>query len=269
MSELKNGVDPGACLVDTHAHLDIEEFDGDREDVIKRALGEGVGIIINASFDLASSQRSVALAGRHESIYALVGIHPHDAGDVPGDYLARLGELAGKPGVVAVGEIGLDYYRDLSPRPVQQKIFREQLALARDLDLPVVIHDRDAHGDLLDILKRDGPGKRGGVMHCYSGSWEMAKVCLAMGFFISIAGPVTFPNATKLKDIAARLPLERLLIETDCPYLAPQARRGKRNEPAYVRYVAEEIASLRGVRMEELARAVTANAGVIFGLPGA
>lgn len=263
------GGDPGIFLVDTHAHLDIEDFDGDREDVIRRALGEGVGMIINASFDLASSERSVSLARKHQNIYALVGIHPHDAENIPADYLARLAELAGRPKVVAVGEIGLDYYRDLSPRPVQQRVFREQLALARELDMPVVIHDRDAHGDLLDILKKDGPGKRGGVLHCYSGSWEMAKVCLAMGFFISIAGPVTFPNAAKLKDIAARLPLERLLIETDCPYLAPQSRRGKRNEPAYVRYVAEEIASLRGISIGELARAVTANAGTIFGLSGA
>lgn len=254
------------ALVDTHAHLDIEEFDGDREEVIKRALEEGLQIIINASFDLASSARSARLAEQYPFIYALVGVHPHDAEDVPEDYLVRLDELAHRPGVVAIGEIGLDYYRDLSPRPVQQKIFREQLALCRELDMPVVIHDRDAHGDLLDILKKDGIGGRGGVMHCYSGSWEMAKVCLAMGFYISIAGPVTFPNASKLKDIAARLPLDRLLTETDCPYLAPQARRGKRNEPSYVRYVVEEIAALRNIEPAELAAAANNNARAVFGL---
>lgn len=269
MATLKSGGDPVNFLVDTHAHLDIEEFDGDRGDVIRRAQEQGVGIIVNASFDLASSERSVTLAGEYEFIYALVGVHPHDAGDVPEDYLARLEELARGPGVVAVGEIGLDYYRDLSPRSVQQKVFREQLALAKELDLPVVIHDRDAHGDLLDILKKDGLGKRGGVMHCYSGSWEMAKVCLAMGFYISIAGPVTFPNAAKLKEVAFKVPPDRILIETDCPYLAPQAKRGKRNEPSYVRYVAEEIASLRGVSLEQLGRAVTANARTIFGIAGA
>jgi hydrolase, TatD family len=253
-------------LVDTHAHLDIEEFDGDREETILRARDAGLRYIVNASFDLSSSERSVKLAERYPFIYALVGVHPHDAEDVPENYLARLGELAGSPGVVAIGEIGLDYYRDLSPRPVQQKVFREQLALCRDLDLPVVIHDRDAHGDLLDILKKDGIGRRGGVMHCYSGSWEMAKLCMAMGFYISIAGPVTFPNASRLKDIAGKLPLERLLTETDCPYLAPQARRGKRNEPAYVGYVVEEIASLRGMAPDVLSAAVLENTRTVFGI---
>jgi len=256
-------------LVDTHAHLDIKQFGGDREEVIARAREEGVQIIVNASFDLPSSARSAQLAEQYPFIYALAGVHPHDAEDVPDDYLTRLGELAGRPGVVAIGEIGLDYYRDLSPRPVQQKIFREQLALCRDLDLPVVIHNRDAQGDLMDILKKDGLGSRGGVIHCYSGSWEMARLCLAMGFYISIAGPVTFPNASKLKDIAAKLPLDRLLTETDCPFLTPQAKRGKRNEPAYVRYVVEEIAALRGMAPAELAASVIKNARAIFGLPNA
>ncbi|GBF34361.1 deoxyribonuclease YcfH [Desulfocucumis palustris] len=254
-------------LVDTHAHLDIEEFDGDREEAILRARDAGVRYIINASFDLPSSERSVKLANQHPFIYALVGVHPHEAEDLPENYLARLGGLAAGPGVVAIGEIGLDYYRDLSPRPVQQKVFREQLALCRELDLPVVIHDRDAHGDLMDILKKDGISRRGGVLHCYSGSWEMAGLCMAMGFYISIAGPVTFPNAARLKDIAGKLPLERLLTETDCPYLAPQARRGKRNEPAYVRYVTEEIASLRGMETDVLAAAVLENTRAIFGIP--
>ncbi len=254
--------------MDTHAHLDIEEYDEDREEVIRRARDAGVRFIINASFDLPSSERSVKLAKQHPFIYALVGVHPHDAEDVPENYLTRLGELAGSPGVVAIGEIGLDYYRDLSPRQVQQKVFREQLALCRHLDFPVVIHDRDAHGDLIDILKKDGIGNRGGVLHCYSGSWEMAKLCIAMGFYISIAGPVTFPNASKLKDIAGKIPLERLLTETDCPYLAPQARRGKRNEPAYVRYVVDEIALLRGMEPDDLAAAVLENAKAVFNVGG-
>ena len=252
-------------LVDTHAHLDMSDFDADREEVLARAAEKGVSVIVNASFDLPSSRRSVELAERHRGIYALVGIHPHDADKVPPCYLDDLRELLKKPVVVALGEIGLDYYRDLSPRPAQHKVFREQLALARELDIPVVIHDRDAHGDLLDILRHDGIPKKGGVMHCFSGSWEMAQECIKMGFFISIAGPVTYPNAAKLKDIAARLPLDRIVVETDCPYLAPQLHRGKKNEPSYVRVVAEEIAKLRGMTLEDLARAASANASTIFG----
>jgi TatD DNase family protein len=253
-------------LVDTHAHLDIDEFDADREEVIERAAASGVAVIVNASFDMDSSRRSAALAAKYPNIYALAGVHPHDAGQVGQGYLEDLAALAGQPGVVALGEMGLDYYRDLSPREVQQKVFREQLALARELEMAVVIHDRDAHADVMKILKQDGISKRGGVMHCYSGSWEMAVEFMKMGFYISIAGPVTFPNAARLKDIAVKLPLDRLLVETDCPYLAPQARRGKRNEPAYVRYVAEEIAGLRGITAESLALAASANAAAIFGL---
>ncbi|MFZ5634212.1 MAG: TatD family hydrolase [Bacillota bacterium] len=253
-------------LVDTHAHLDIEDFDGDREEVVKRAAGSGVAAIINASFDLESSRRSVEMAGKYAGMYALVGIHPHDAGDVPQGYLEDLRALARDPAVVALGEMGLDYYRDLSPRAAQQRVFREQLALARELEMPVVIHDRDAHGDVMDILRRDGAPRPGGIMHCYSGSWEMARECMKKGFYISIAGPVTYPNAARLKDIAARLPPDRILVETDCPYLTPQAHRGKRNEPAYVKYVAEEIARLKGMSPAQLAGAASANAARIFGI---
>jgi len=253
-------------LVDTHAHVDIDAFDADREEVLERAAQNGVAVIINASFDMESSRRSVALAESRGGVYALAGVHPHDAGEVPENYLEELASMAKGPRVVALGEMGLDYYRDLSPREVQQKVFREQLALARELEIPVVIHDRDAHADIMSILKKDGISGRGGIMHCYSASWEMAVDFMKMGFYISIAGPVTFPNAARLKDIAARLPLDRLLVETDCPYLAPQARRGKRNEPAYVRYVAEEIAGLRGMDLESLARSASANAAAIFGI---
>ncbi|MFZ5642776.1 MAG: TatD family hydrolase [Bacillota bacterium] len=258
-------------LVDTHAHLDIEEFDKDRDEVIGRAVESGVAAIVNASFDMDSSYRSVALAESHEMIYALVGVHPHDADEVPKNYLEQLESLSKRRKVVAMGEMGLDYYRDLSPRTVQQKVFREQLALARELDIPVVIHDRDAHSDVMEILKGDSLPKRGGVMHCYSGSWEMAREFMKMGFYISIAGPVTFPNAAKLRDIAVKLPMDRILIETDCPYLAPQKWRGKRNEPAYVKYVAGEIAGLRGMPADDFARAASANAAAIFGIsiPGA
>ncbi|MFZ5646187.1 MAG: TatD family hydrolase [Bacillota bacterium] len=253
-------------LVDTHAHIDIEEFDGDREETVQRASESGVAVIVNASFDLESSRRSVALAGRYSGLYAIVGIHPHDADEAPQGYLDRLAELARDPKVVALGEMGLDYYRNLSPREAQQRVFREQLALARELEMPVVIHDRDAHGDLMDIIRKDGVPEKGGVMHCYSGSWEMAQECMKRGFYISIAGPVTYPNAARLKDIAARLPSDRILIETDCPYLSPQVYRGRRNEPAYVKYVAEEIARLRGISTGEFARAASSNAARIFGI---
>lgn len=256
---------PGIILVDTHAHLDMKEFQNDREEVIKRAYDTGLVAIVNASFDLASSRRSVSMAGKYQCVRALVGIHPHDADKVFDGYLDELHSLALNPAVVAIGEMGLDYYRDLSPRLRQQKVFREQLALARELDMPVVVHDRDAHGDLMNILVKDGVPDRGGVMHCYSGSWEMAQKCMQMGFYISIAGPVTYPKATRLKDIAARLPLDRILIETDCPFLTPQSNRGKRNETAYVKYVAEEIARLREMPIECFARATTDNAEMIFG----
>lgn len=253
-------------LFDTHAHLNDEDFDADREEVIERARSAGVALIVNVGYDLNSSRESIKLAGRYDLIYAAVGIHPHGAARAAQGYLEDLAELAGCPKVVALGEMGLDYYRDLSPRPAQQKVFREQLALARQLKMPVIIHDRDAHGDLLDILKKDGPGEAGGVLHCYSGSWEMARQCLSMGFYISIAGPVTFQNAPKLKDVAARVPADRLLVETDAPYLAPAPHRGGRNEPSHVRYTALEIARLKGIEPEELALTCMENGKRIFGL---
>ncbi|OAT86151.1 hydrolase TatD [Desulfotomaculum copahuensis] len=236
--------------------------------MLDRARAAGVVLIINAGYDLPSSRRAVDLAAEYDFIYAAVGVHPHEVAGLPADYLDTVRELSRQAKVVAIGEIGLDYYRDLSPREVQRRVFREQLALAKELNLPVVIHDRDAHGDVLDILRKDGAGPGGGVLHCFAGSLEMAAACLEMGFYISFAGPVTYPNARRPKEVAAAVPLERLLVETDSPYLTPQAHRGKRNEPAYVRYVAEQIAALRGIAPAELARAATANARRVFGLPG-
>jgi len=253
-------------LFDTHAHLDFEDFDADREEMIGRARAAGVVHIVNVGYDLVSSSRAVELSVRYDLIYAAVGVHPHVAGQVPPDYLEKIEKLAAHPKVVALGEMGLDYFRDLSPRPAQKKVFREQLALAKKLNLPVIIHDREAHGDMMDILRRDGPFPAAGVIHCYSGSWEMAKECMAMGFYISIAGPVTFPNASRLKDVAARVPEDRLLLETDAPYLTPVPHRGKRNESAYVRFTAEEVAALRGMEAEELARICTENGRKLFRL---
>ncbi|MGQ9823826.1 MAG: TatD family hydrolase [Desulfotomaculales bacterium] len=257
---------PGV-LVDTHAHLIDGRFDRDRQEVLERAKAAGVALIVNVGYDLESSRKSVALAGEFDCVYAAVGVHPHDAAQVPPGYLEELRRLAEGEKVVAVGETGLDYYRNLSPAEVQKKVFREHLALARELDLPVIIHDRDAHKDVLGILKEDGPGRAGGVLHCFSGDWEMARVCLEMGFFISIAGVVTYPKSSLLKEIAARVPVERLLVETDCPYLTPEPWRGRRNEPAYVRSVVECVANLRGMSAGELALITARNARSLFCFP--
>lgn len=251
-------------LFDTHAHLDDDDDYRDRDAMIDRARAAGVAYIVNVGFDLESSRRTIKLAEKYDLIYAAVGIHPHDAKKARTGYLKELEVMASHPRVVAMGEMGLDYYRDISPRPVQKKVFLEQLALAKKLNKPVIIHDRDAHGDIMDILRKEGLGPSGGVMHCYSGSWEMAKECLNMGFYISIAGPVTFPHAPKLKDVAARVPLDSLLLETDAPYLTPVPHRGKRNEPAYVFYTAEEVARLRGLKTEDLARACVDNGRKLF-----
>lgn len=251
-------------LFDTHAHLDDAGYNKDRDEMIRRARQAGVAHIVNVGFNLASSRDSINLADRYDLVYAAVGIHPHDAAGAGPGYLEELAKMAAHPKVVAIGEMGLDYYRDLSPRPVQRKVFREQMALAKKLQKPIIIHDRDAHGDMMDILRKEKLGPSGGVMHCYSGSWEMARECLAMGFYISIAGPVTFPNAVKLKDVAARVPRDRLLIETDAPYLTPAPYRGKRNEPAYIIYTAEEVARLRGMEKEDLAKMCAENGRKLF-----
>lgn len=257
----------GLVLVDTHAHLVDEAYNRDRKEVIERARAGGVVQIVNVGFDLDSSRNSVALAREYDFLYAAVGVHPHDAARVPAGYLDELGKLARDQKVVAIGETGLDYYRNLSPRPEQRRVFREQLALARELELPVIIHDRDAHGEVLEIFRQDGLGPAGGVLHCFSGSWEMARECLRMGFYISLAGVVTYPKSTRLQSIAVNLPLERLLVETDCPYLSPEPRRGKRNEPVYVRYVLERIAQLRKMAAAELALLTAQNARRLFRLP--
>ena len=253
-------------LIDSHAHLDDRRFDEDREEVIERAGQDGVTQIINIGCDLASSKRSVELAAKYACIYATAGVHPHDAKDVPPDYLEQLRKLLQQPKTVAVGEIGLDYYYDHSPRQVQKEVFIQQLNLAKEVQLPVVIHLRDAYGDFLEIMKKERLGPVNGVMHCYSGSLEVAEECLNMGFYISFAGPVTFKNAGKLKEVARVVPLEKMLVETDCPYLTPVPHRGKRNEPAYVKHVAEQIAELKGITIAEMSRAVYQNTKELFSI---
>ena len=250
-------------VIDSHAHLDSLKFDRDREAAIDRARQAGVVAILNVGGDLASSQAALALAERYDFIYAAVGVHPHDARTVAPAVLDELRALAPHPKVVAIGEIGLDYYRDLSPRPVQRQAFADQLALAAELGLPVVVHSREALDDVLAALR----GWEGsGVLHSYSGGPERLDEVLELGFSIGISGPVTFPKSEPLRAVAAAVPLERLLVETDCPYLTPVPYRGRRNEPAYVRYVAEAVARARGMEADSLARAAAGNARRLFGM---
>ena len=253
-------------LIDSHAHIDDDRFDADREAVLSRARAAGVDLIVNIGADMASSARSVALAEQYPQVYATVGMHPHDAKDMREQDYQQLVRWAAQPKVVAIGEIGLDYHYDLSPRPVQQEVFLRQLDIARQTGKPFVVHEREAHADTFEIIRSAAKGLEG-VFHCFSGSVETARQYLKLGFYVSIAGPVTFPKSAKTKEVARYVPLDRLLVETDSPYLTPQAFRGRRNEPAYVRLVAEEIASLRELPLEELARATSENACRLFRIP--
>lgn len=254
-------------LYDTHAHLDHSRLYPDLPAVMERAAAAGVSRVNCVGCDWPSSLMSVRLAEKYAvgpvRVYAAVGVHPHDANTLDEAMLERLVDLAQAEAVVAWGEIGLDYYRDLSPRPVQQRAFAQQLAAAEALGLPVIIHDRDAHHDILEQLKAARPSA-GGVMHCFSGSWEMARDCLDLGFYISLAGPLTYANARSLPEVAKKLPLDRVLVETDCPYLSPEPFRGQTNEPAHVSRVLACLALLRGLDYEEMAARTTENACRLF-----
>ncbi len=251
-------------LIDSHAHVDFPQFDDDRDAVIDRARAMGLVALVNIGTNVSTSRASVRLAERYDFIYSAVGIHPHDADTVTPETLDDLRALAQHPEVVAIGEIGLDYYRDYSPRPAQRQAFRDQLALASELDLPVVIHSRDAHDDVLTILS-DWEGT--GVLHTYAAGPERLDQVIDMGFFIGISGPVTYSKAKQLRNVASVVPLDRLLIETDCPYLTPEPHRGKRNEPAYVKFVAEAVAQARGDSIQQVAEATTENTRRLFGIP--
>ena len=254
-------------LIDSHAHLDGEKFADDRAAVVERALAAGVVKIITMGDSLESSARSVALAEEFESVYAAVGIHPEEAQPMTTATDEQLAAWAAQEKVVAIGEIGLDYYweKDEEKRALQRAIFVRQLDLARQLKLPVCIHDREAHGDMMKILKTEGRGLRG-VLHCYSGSWEMAAELLKGDWYFGIDGPLTYKNAAKLPEIVQRLPAERILVETDSPYLSPMPFRGKRNEPAHVLYVAKKAAELRGESLEDFARATRENTRALYGI---
>lgn len=253
-------------LFDTHTHLDSSKFDEDRDDVIQRAKDAGVHMLVNIGFNRETIPTTMALAEQYEFIYAAVGWHPVDSIDMlPGD-LEWIERLCSHKKVVAIGEIGLDYHWDTSPKEVQQIVFREQIRLARKVGKPIVIHNRDAHEDVVRILQEENAAEIGGVMHCFSGSWETAKQCLDMNFYISFGGPVTFQNARVPKEVLKRIPLDRLLIETDAPYLAPHPFRGKRNESSYVSLVAETAAELLGKSIEEIGAITTENGKKCFGI---
>lgn len=253
-------------LIDTHAHLQWASFDKDREKVISRARKAGVDHIVNIGFDIDGSRKAIELAEKYNGLYATVGIHPHNANQLNQNVLDELRKLSENPQVVAIGEIGLDYYRNLSPRETQKKAFEAQLFLAEELKLPVVVHNREAQVDTLRMLSKF-EGKIDGIMHCFSGNREMAEWCVKSNFYISFAGPVTFPNSHELRKIAKWTDLSKVLLETDSPWLAPQSKRGKRNEPAFLPFIAKKIAELKRISVDELAEATTENAKEVFQLP--
>lgn len=253
-------------LVDTHCHLDDPRYDEDRQDVLRRAWSNNVAFLVNASSDVVSARQAVALAERDDRIFAAVGVHPHEASTYDQKAEALIRELARSSRVVAIGEIGLDYYYDNSPREIQRIVFAKQMELACELDMPIVIHSRDATQDTLDILREFAPKGARGIMHCFSGSYETAKILLDLGYYLAFGGSITFKNANRLREVVQKVPLDRILLETDCPYLTPVPHRGKRNEPAFVRYVAEMVAQVKEVDIETIAHVTTENAKRAFEL---
>lgn len=252
--------------IDTHVHLNADQYDEDLQEVINRALEAKISKMIVIGFDRKTIERAMKLAADYSFIYAVIGWHPVDAIDCTEEDLQWIEELSANEKVVGLGEMGLDYYWDKSPKDIQQTIFRKQIRLAQKVNLPIIIHNREATEDVVRILKEEEAHLTGGIMHCFGGSVETAKECINMNFMISLGGPVTFKNAKKPKEVATEIPLEYLLIETDAPYLAPHPHRGKRNEPALVTLVAEEIARLKGISIEEVAEATTLNAKRFFQL---
>jgi TatD DNase family protein len=256
-----------ADLFDTHAHLHFPEFDADREAMLARARERGVRRMLTIGTDVETSRASIALAAREDDVWATVGVHPHEAAAADAPVLAAIEGLAAEPRVVGIGEIGLDYFRNLSPREDQQRAFRALIAIARRAGKPVVVHCREAHEDTLAILAEEGAAEVGGIMHCFSGDVAVARRCLDLGLLISLAGPVTYPNARALPEVARFVPGDRLVVETDCPFLPPQGYRGQRNEPAYLAITAARVAELRGEAIEALAARTTANACALLGIP--
>jgi len=253
-------------LIDSHAHIQGKEYAGEAEAVIERARAAGVEkiVVVGGAGDMSSNTDAVALAARFENVYATVGMHPHDAKDVGAEELQTLKELAASPKVVAVGETGLDYYYSHSPHDAQQRVFGQFIHMAHDTDLPIVVHERDAARDAVELLRTEGSAKLRGVIHCFTGDYEAACAYLDLGFYLSFTGIITFKNAEPLREVVRKVPLEKMFVETDSPYLTPVPHRGRRNEPAYVRFVAETIAKAKGVEFAEVARVTSANVKKLF-----
>lgn len=251
-------------FIDTHVHLNADQYEEDVKEVIQRALDAKVEKMVVVGFDRKTIEKAMELTEQYPFIYAVIGWHPVDAIDCTEEDLKWIESLAAHPKVVGIGETGLDYYWDKSPKDIQQELFRKQIKLAQKLDLPIIIHNRDATADVVRILQEEHAEKTGGIMHCFGGSVETAKICIGMNFMISLGGPVTFKNAKMPKQVAEEISLDHLLIETDAPYLAPHPYRGKRNEPSLVPLVAEEIARLKGLSVNEIAKKTTENALKIF-----
>ncbi len=253
-------------MIDSHAHYDDEKFDPDRDEVLKACVSEGVTHIINPGSNLESSRKSIILSEAYPFVYAAVGVHPHDVSECDDRTLGELADLSKRDKVVAVGEIGLDYHYDFSPRTVQKEWFAKQIALARSLGLPLIIHDRESHRDILDIVRAEKGYEVGGVFHCFSGSKEMAREVLELGFRIGIGGALTFKNAHKPAEVVHYAPLDMLLIETDCPYMAPEPFRGKRNWSGLMRPVLRKISEIKNTDEKAVEEATTHNAIRLFGL---
>ncbi|WP_077329925.1 TatD family hydrolase [Virgibacillus siamensis] len=251
-------------LVDTHVHLNARQFFEDREETIQRAFDTGVKYMVVVGFDRETIPLAIEIAEQYETIYAAVGWHPVDAIDMTDEDLKWIEELSAHPKVVAIGEMGLDYHWDKSPKDIQKEVFRKQINLAKKVNMPIIIHNREATEDIIEIMQEENAQEVGGIMHCYNDSPDYVQACLDMNFYISLGGPVTFKNASMPKEVAVQVPADRLLVETDAPFLAPHPNRGKRNEPAYVKLVAEKIAELRGISFEELCNITTKNAFSLF-----
>ena len=253
-------------LIDSHAHIQGSEYASEVEAVVQRAREAGVEtiIVVGGAGELSSNQAAVALAESHRALYATVGMHPHDAKDVGEDEIEKLKHLTAKAKVIAVGETGLDFYYNHSPREVQRKVFARFIQMARETNLPLVVHERDAFQDAAELLRSEGRGQLRGVIHCFTGDYQAARQYLDLGFYLSFTGIITFKNAQALRDVVRDVPLERMFMETDSPYLTPIPHRGKRNEPAYVRFVAETIAKVKGLTFEEVARVTSNNVRELF-----
>ncbi len=254
-----------AKLFDSHAHLDDRRFDKDRNEIIVHSYDNGIKRIINVGADVKSIYTSLELAQKYKFIYSACGIHPHDADTYNDNVEKQLREISKDPNTVAIGEIGLDYYYENSPRDIQKEAYSKQIRLAGELGLPIIIHDRDAHMDCINILKSEKTIDMRGVFHCYSGSAEMVKTIIAMGFYVSFTGVITFKNARKTLEAVAAVPIDRLLVETDCPYMAPEPKRGKRNIPDYVRFTVEKMAQIHGMDFEKLCETLWDNTHRLFG----